>query len=155
MRTTIRFTKNLVAEFGNGLCNIILMGWGPNQMSSIHSHNGSRCFVKVLQGSINEIRLACPSKEKPSVQVNLAEEQGQTLKANDVCYIDDQIGAHKVTNKSNEVPAISMHIYVPAYKTARVYVPQEAPSGRGIEINADRCNQVDLKFQHEQVVVGR
>ena len=41
-----RYTRNLVDE-GNGKFNLIVLCWGEQQASSIHSHANSHCFMKV------------------------------------------------------------------------------------------------------------
>ena len=48
-----RYTRNLVDE-GNGKFNVMALCWGEGHGSSVHDHSGSDCFVKVLDGQLQE-----------------------------------------------------------------------------------------------------
>lgn len=96
------------------------MCWAPRQESAFHSHEGSKCFVKVLQGSLIEQQVPYPSGKTSSDEV-----RQRSLSINDVTYIDDSIGLHKVANKSSSLPAITLHIYLPAYTKARIFDPRD------------------------------
>ena len=50
-----RYTRNLVHE-GNGKFNLMLLCWAPGNQSTIHDHANSHCFVKVLDGTLREVR---------------------------------------------------------------------------------------------------
>lgn len=116
------YTKNLVRDFGDA-CNIIIMCWAPMQTSAWHGHEGSKCFVKVLTGELRERRTEYPVVErKQSVSCS-------TLVAGEVTYIDDDVGLHKVTNTSSTEPAVSLHIYVPAYKQVRIFDTNDQNEG--------------------------
>jgi cysteine dioxygenase len=66
MLSIIRYTRNLVDE-GNGKFNLLILCWGEGHGSAIHDHAGAHCFMKILQGSLNEVRFAWPERNK-SVQ---------------------------------------------------------------------------------------
>ena len=95
------------------------MCWAPNQSSAFHSHEGSKCFVKVLAGQLTEQQVPYNNDKLDFAHVNGLE--GNTLKTNDVSYIDDSLGAHKVSNKSACEPAITLHIYLPPYTRCKVF----------------------------------
>jgi cysteine dioxygenase len=51
------YTRNLVHR-GNGKFNLILVMWDSgNPRSPIHDHSGSHCFVKVLDGTMREVKI--------------------------------------------------------------------------------------------------
>ncbi|GBP88327.1 Cysteine dioxygenase type 1 [Eumeta japonica] len=50
-----RYTRNLV-DAGNGAFNVMILCWGPGHASAIHDHADSHCFMKLLSGSLEEIR---------------------------------------------------------------------------------------------------
>lgn len=100
------------------------MCWAPGQESAFHGHEGSKCFVKVLQGNLIEQQIPYPNQTTPSSSISQ-----KTLSENDVTYIDDSIGLHKVTNNSL-LPAITLHIYLPAYTKARIFDAQDICLGR-------------------------
>jgi hypothetical protein len=49
-----KYTRNLVHE-GNGKFNLMLLCWGPGNLSTIHDHANAHCFVKVLDGGLREV----------------------------------------------------------------------------------------------------
>lgn len=80
---------------------LLLLCWEPGQTSPLHGHPNQGCLFKLLKGSlVEEIRSLGKPPEIRHFQVN------------DVSYISDDIGYHKVTNTSNE-NAVSLHLYAP------------------------------------------
>lgn len=64
----------------------MLLCWGEGHGSGIHDHADSHCLMKVLQGSIEEVKYAWPSGEGEEVR-----EIGRTkLELNDTCYINSK-----------------------------------------------------------------
>ncbi|XP_017783103.1 PREDICTED: cysteine dioxygenase type 1 [Nicrophorus vespilloides] len=111
-----RYTRNLVNS-GNGKYNLILLCWGEGQGSSIHDHANAHCFMKMLQGELQEIRYEWPKQQGEELQ-----EMGRTiLKENSVCYINDEQGLHRVENVSHTDPAISLHLYSPPFDTCHMF----------------------------------
>ncbi|CAG9861933.1 unnamed protein product [Phyllotreta striolata] len=111
-----RYTRNLV-DHGNGRYNLMTLCWGEGHGSAIHDHANSHCFMKMLQGSLEEIRFAWPKEEGD----RLREIGRKELKLNDVAYINDSIGLHRVENPSNVDTAISLHLYCPPYNKCTVF----------------------------------
>lgn len=58
--------------------------WGEGHGSAIHDHANSHCFMKMLQGSLEEIRFAWPKHEGDE----LREIGRNRLLLNEVCYIN-------------------------------------------------------------------
>ncbi|XP_066142798.1 cysteine dioxygenase type 1 isoform X1 [Euwallacea fornicatus] len=112
----LRYTRNLVDD-GNGKYNLMLLCWGEGQASGIHDHANSHCFMKMLQGSLEEIRYSWPQKEDSEL-----EEIGRSrLNLNDLCYINDSLGLHRVANVSSYDTAISLHLYCPPYDRCTIF----------------------------------
>lgn len=58
--------------------------WGEGHGSAIHDHANSHCFMKMLQGSLEEIRFAWPEKTGEE----LKEIDRNRLNVNEVTYIN-------------------------------------------------------------------
>jgi cysteine dioxygenase len=137
-----RYTRNLV-DAGNDKFNLMILCWNEGHSSAIHDHADSHCFMKVLKGSLAEVRYMMPNDEKTAItqmEPNIAdigafhegeenehhEEQLQetsraTLYENQVCYINDNLGLHRVENTSNTDVAVSLHLYCPPFQECGIY----------------------------------
>lgn len=58
--------------------------WGEGHGSSIHDHTDSHCFMKILQGTLQETRFAWPEKNDEP----LKETRRTTLPLNEVAYMN-------------------------------------------------------------------
>ncbi|XP_015109662.1 cysteine dioxygenase type 1 [Diachasma alloeum] len=148
-----RYTRNLVDE-GNGRFNLMVLCWGEGHGSAIHDHADAHCVMKILQGELRETRYAWPSTEFtdcPEGQ-ELQEIEKNVLHLNDVCYINDSMGLHRVENPSAINPAVSLHLYSPPFTTCSIFnqkTGQRMPSKvtfwskygerRNREIQENRC----------------
>lgn len=64
----------------------MILCWGEGHGSAIHDHANSHCFMKILQGSLEEIRFAWPEKD---IEDEELKEIGRSrLELNEVCYIN-------------------------------------------------------------------
>ncbi|MCP4524139.1 MAG: hypothetical protein GY828_08025 [Candidatus Gracilibacteria bacterium] len=81
---------------------IIVVTWGSGQETSIHGHPKNGCFVKVLEGELCE-ELYTSKKRKLADSI---------FRVGDIRYLDDEIGYHKILNKSSR-ESVSLHIYSP------------------------------------------
>ncbi|KAK1985471.1 RmlC-like cupin domain-containing protein [Colletotrichum cereale] len=112
------YTRNLVDE-GNGKSNLLILVWTPGKSSPIHSHSNAHCLMKILKGELTETRYDFPQPHK-SLDCIVGESAGghmdvvaeSTYAANEVAYMSDDLGVHKVWNKSNDF-AVSLHLYTP------------------------------------------
>ncbi|PGH08365.1 cysteine dioxygenase [Blastomyces parvus] len=108
------YTRNLVDE-GNGKCNLLILVWSPGKGSAIHDHANAHCVMKVLKGSLRETQYAWPEKDKvqkgePSP---LTVTKDTVYKENQVTYMSDKLGLHKISNPDPDNFAISLHLYTP------------------------------------------
>lgn len=113
-----RYTRNLVDE-GNGKYNLIVLCWSEGQGSSIHDHADSHCFMKVLDGELQETKFAWPSKQDHKKPMEVT---GTKLYERDqVTYINDSVGLHRVENVSHSDVAVSLHLYIPPIEICRTF----------------------------------
>lgn len=108
-----KYTRNLVHE-GNGKFNLMLLCWAEGNISSIHDHSDAHCFVKVLDGGLREVRYHWP-EEKTTEDGGMAEMSRMEAKKNDVTYMSDELGLHRVENVSHTNKAVSLHLYSPPF----------------------------------------
>lgn len=71
----------------------LILVWTPGKESPIHDHAGSHCVMKVLQGSLKEIRYKWPEqKVTEERQYSPLQVQETTmLTRDDVTYITDHV----------------------------------------------------------------
>jgi len=126
-----RYTRNLVDE-GNGKYNLMLLAWAESQGSSIHDHANSHCFMKVLDGTLKESRFAWPNEEGEEEETREMEKIGDTqLTTNDVTYINDSIGLHRMENPSHSQTAVSLHLYSPPFESVLLFDQRTGHKTRG------------------------
>jgi len=87
-----------------------LLVWKPQVETGIHDHPENGCLLKVLDGEICEERYS--SEGQMTKLTNLVPD--------DIGYMHNDIGYHKVMNLKDEV-AYSLHIYSPPKYIPRVY----------------------------------
>ncbi|XP_056141270.1 cysteine dioxygenase type 1 [Lampris incognitus] len=112
-----RYTRNLLDQ-GNEKFNLIILCWGEGHGSSIHDHSKAHCFMKMLQGSLKETRFDWP---KDDLRKEMVQRDVQILNNNQVAYISDEIGLHRVENNSHVEGAVSLHLYSPPFQTCQTF----------------------------------
>lgn len=130
-----KYTRNLVDD-GNGKYNILLLCWAESQGSSIHDHSNSHCFMKCLDGEFVETKYEWPEKsenDENSEGAEMKEIARTCVKVNQVCYINDSIGLHRVENLSHTKPTVTLHIYIPPYNECKSF-DQQTGRDRKVEI---------------------
>jgi cysteine dioxygenase len=129
-----KYTRNLI-DAGNGKFNILLLCWAELQGSPIHDHAGSHCFMKCLHGELCETQYEWPESNQEDSKAEMKEIGKKPLRKNEVCYMNDSIGLHRVGNPSETVPAVTLHVYVPGYDECRIFDQQTS-----------RANTVKITF---------
>jgi cysteine dioxygenase len=87
--------------------DMYIITWNKYQKSPVHDHSKNGCIYKILQGTIME----------KLYDNNLKLKGSKLVCKNNIGYIDNTIGYHKMENNTDEV-VVSLHIYSPAnYKT--------------------------------------
>ncbi|APA08223.1 hypothetical protein sscle_03g029930 [Sclerotinia sclerotiorum 1980 UF-70] len=115
------YTRNLVDE-GNGKSNLLILVWTPGKGSPLHDHADAHCLMKVLSGTLTETRYTFPST---SIRQSSLSSDTQPIPApptiiktttyttNQVTYMSDNLGLHKISNPSPHSVAVSLHLYTP------------------------------------------
>ncbi len=120
------YTRNGVEEFKEK-ANLLILVWSPNRGSMIHDHAGAHCVMKVLKGQLTENLYSVPPENENDLNDSNHNhdvgcgnrpckiERQTKIKANDVAYISDKIGLHRIANESPNEIAVSLHLYTPPY----------------------------------------
>ncbi|MFC5046457.1 cysteine dioxygenase [Aquimarina hainanensis] len=81
--------------------DLLLLCWKPGQKSPIHGHPKQGCLVKIMEGNLSD-EITTPNQQ---ITAN-------TYFQNDVLYIADNVGQHRVFNISDK-NVVSLHLYAP------------------------------------------
>ena len=95
---------------------MMTMCWGPGQKAPIHSHPGANCFVRMLEGQMEEQLYTKPIT--PGGRVTL--QRSRQLNAGDVIHLRDDISIHSMANVSTE-GAVTLHLYTPPYNASEIF----------------------------------
>ncbi|KAI8583774.1 hypothetical protein K450DRAFT_219938 [Umbelopsis ramanniana AG] len=137
------YTRNLVDD-GNGKFNLMILAWSKGQQSPIHDHAGSHCVMKILDGKLQESLFDWPDMSDqesvatdmcdittarkldvcPKTGVCLTKQRETIYGADQVTYVHDKIGLHRISNPSGERGAVSLHLYTPPYETCKTFEEQ-------------------------------
>jgi cysteine dioxygenase len=113
-----RYTRHLVDE-GNGKFNLMILCWGEGHGSSIHDHANAHCFVKMLDGKLQETLFDWPSDSEDETEMR---QLGISVCGKDgVAYINDEMGLHRMENPSHSEQGISMHLYSPPFASCKTF----------------------------------
>jgi len=122
-----RYSRSLL--YSTPRFDMLLLCWPPGAESPVHAHAGSECFVRVLDGQITEWTYEFPSEEAlfgdDPAGYGLKLTSCHTVGPETMCYINDQVGVHKIKGSHPERGACTLHIYVPGYKRAVVFKDEE------------------------------
>ncbi|KAJ4304796.1 hypothetical protein N0V90_000324 [Kalmusia sp. IMI 367209] len=78
------------------------------------NHANAHCIMKVLKGSLVETRYAWPTtalnQEEQRPLQSISEKK---YEENQVTYMSDKLGLHRISNPNPEEYAVSLHLYTP------------------------------------------
>ncbi|KAG1324773.1 hypothetical protein G6F62_008908 [Rhizopus arrhizus] len=133
------YTRNLIDD-GNGKFNLMILAWSKGQKSPIHDHSGSHCVMKILDGELQETLFDWPTSSTPddetpfditanddnNTDVNISQSplnvsRDTIYQPNQVTYVHDKIGLHRISNPNKEKGAVSLHLYTPPYKVCKTF----------------------------------
>jgi len=83
----------------------LVLVWSPGRSSAIHDHANAHCIMKVLQGSLKETRFHTPEAENMAPEII----QETLFEKDQVTYMSDKLGLHKISNPDSEETAVSLH----------------------------------------------
>lgn len=110
------YARNCI--FRNALCELILLCWEEGQATPVHNHGGQECWVKVLDGEVGEIRY----RDEENIPVAFSEE---ILKAGHTCYMEDEMGYHKLYNH-RKGRSMTLHLYARPIHSCSIYNEKSA-----------------------------
>ena len=93
-------TYNKGIVFRNDIFEIIIITWGRNQGADLHDHADNGCWLKILDGSLEE---KLYDNDLNIVNIN-------TLKKGSMGFMNN--GYHSISN-TNDGITVSLHIYNP------------------------------------------
>jgi cysteine dioxygenase len=93
---------NKIKVFENDIFDIYVIVWNVDQQSKIHNHSSNGCWLKILEGKVEE-RIY---NEKFDLTKYIVQNQGE------ISFIKDDIGYHSVKNINNNI-SVSLHVYNP------------------------------------------
>lgn len=109
------YTRNLVME--NDVFTIIALVWNPSKASPIHDHPCDGCWVRVLEGNVQETCYEHNKEEK-----TLEEISDNIYHEGQITWMHDIKGYHKIGNPTDK-PAVTLHVYSPPFKAANKINP--------------------------------
>ncbi|KAL1846468.1 hypothetical protein Plec18170_009194 [Paecilomyces lecythidis] len=130
------YTRNAIENI-NHKANILLLVWNPGKGSPIHDHADAHCIMKVLSGELHETVYENPGTESDHSKP-LTVKSSTTHKANQVTYISDKIGLHRVHNPSSNEVAVSLHLYTPPNAADYGYNIFDEATGRASHVSQAR-----------------
>jgi cysteine dioxygenase len=118
----------------------MVLCWNEQKASPIHDHAGAHCIMviykfsyiekKVLQGELTETQYHWPNEQQSESEsdcdqnvprlIKMKVKLETTLKRNEVTYMHDNIGLHRIANKTDK-PAVSLHLYTPSYEYCKTF----------------------------------
>jgi len=124
------YTRNLVAT-DDKTFTLILMCWNPGKESPIHDHPCDGCWVRVFEGSVQEVKY-----DKDDSSGSMLCTSNTMFHEGDISYMHDSMGYHKIGNPSPTVPAVSLHLYCPPFDKCKVWLdPSNASMSSNVNIN--------------------
>lgn len=112
-----RYTRTLVGCDTKFVA--LLLCWDKGQSSPIHDHAEASCWVKMLSGSLHEVRYERQRNGLLHATGSSVMEAAQS----DVTYMHDSLGVHQILNPSTEEVAVSLHIYSPPFQQCHIFQP--------------------------------
>lgn len=96
----------------------LVLVWSPGKGSPIHDHGNAHCLMKILQGNLTETRYAFPDSSTSSSSSSSEPKPMQVIsekvyRENQVAYMADELGVHRVWNQDPDNFAVSLHLYTP------------------------------------------
>ena len=125
------YTRNLVGyDVPQGASRAkftaLILCWDKGQMSPIHDHAGSSCWVKVLKGQLREVRYEYRTDDDAERRgKELAVLSDRTFEPESVAYINDTQGVHAMGNPNSDSVTVTLHIYAPPYVICKMFDPDD------------------------------
>jgi cysteine dioxygenase len=118
------YTRNLIATDHKSF-TLLLLCWTPGKFSPIHDHPCDGCWMKVLEGQVQEYRY-----KESDVDGSMECIQDMTCRSGQVLYIEDSMGLHKVGNPSATERAVTLHVYSPPFAECKIWLDEDRSPNR-------------------------
>jgi len=89
------------------------MCWEKKQLSPIHDHFGSDCWIKVLDGQLHHFEYEAvkdPGNQSATCQIK---QYSRSVFYKEDVTCNNKAGIHRVGNPSSDQVVVSLHIYSP------------------------------------------
>ena len=106
------YTRNCIVD--NDRFELILICWCEGHATPIHDHGGEECWVKVINGEFKE------TIYKKNEAGELSVVKSSISKANEVTYMKDFMGFHRLENISNK-RSMSLHLYAKPIRKCNIF----------------------------------
>ena len=106
------YTRNCIADTEK--FELILICWCAGHQTSIHDHGGEECWVKVIEGEFKE------TVYKQDKMGALKLTKTKFSKKNDITYMKDFMGFHRLENSANK-RSMSLHLYAKPIRSCNVF----------------------------------
>jgi len=116
----LKYSRNLVARTEK--YELMVICWDANQVSPIHNHEGQRCWMGVLDGSLEETYFRFTDTLSSKGTGPLEKTQSRFIEQGKVGYITDDIALHVIRPVVGT--ACSMHLYSLPIPECNVYCPK-------------------------------
>lgn len=80
--------------------------------------------MKLLDGTLTESQYRNPINSEGQAEGPLVQTKVTDYERDQVAYINDSLGLHRVENKSHTKGALSLHLYTPPYSECRMFNEQ-------------------------------
>ncbi len=97
-----KYTRNCL--YRDDKFELILLCWEKGQGTAIHGHDGEDCWVYLLEGEMEEVMFSLDDLD------HLKEVGSQKVIPQQLTFMNDKIGFHKLKNSANG-SSISLHLY--------------------------------------------
>jgi len=115
-----RYARNLIEL--NESFELMVICWKPGQVSPVHNHAGSSCWMGVGCGELME-EYFHPVPREDGATCELKKGESHVMTRGQVGYISDEIAIHRIRPNSDS-PLVSIHLYAPPIKRCQIYCPQ-------------------------------
>lgn len=106
------YTRNCIVDTEK--FELILICWCEGHQTQIHDHGGEECWVKVIEGEFKETIY----KKNEEGELNIV--KSSISKSNEVTYMKDFMGFHRLENLSKK-RSMSLHLYAKPIRKCTVF----------------------------------
>ena len=106
------YTRNCIADTEK--FELILICWCQGHQTAIHDHGGEECWVKIIDGEFKE------TIYKKDEEGDLKLTKTSFSKTNEITYMKDFMGFHRLENISNK-KSMSLHLYAKPIRRCTIF----------------------------------